>query len=105
MINEIGLSVAFTLISAYQASHILYHECPEILWILIWVLQINFSEKANSPMQNNRYGLYTAKAVSLCSSAQFAVLIKGRVIGSADIQSLNKKLVINFAASFQAVCA
>lgn len=56
-------------------------------------------------MQNNRYGLYTAKAVSLCSSAQFAVLIKGRVIGSADIQSLNKKLVINFAASFQDVCA
>ena len=48
---EIRLSVAFTLISAYQASHILYHECPEILWILIWGLQINFSEKVNLPMQ------------------------------------------------------
>lgn len=48
---EIRLSVAFTLISAYQASHILYHERPEILWILIWGLQINFSEKVNFPMQ------------------------------------------------------
>ena len=46
----IRLSVAFTLISAYQASHILYHACPEILWILIWGLQINFSEKVNLPM-------------------------------------------------------
>lgn len=47
----IRLSVAFTLISAYQAIHILYHACPETLWLLIWGLQINFSEKVNSPMQ------------------------------------------------------